>query len=106
MRIVFRDEAAGTTTTFRHEGGVADLVVARVRESGVRPMFPEPLVVRREHQGFRLETAFMWTDAPREATSTYVNTIPNRDGGTHEQGFRDAVVKAQAQCVCGAAHRA
>jgi DNA gyrase subunit B/topoisomerase-4 subunit B len=94
LRIVFRDEAAGTSTTFRHDGGVADLVVARVREEGSRPLFPEPLVVRGEHEGFRLETAFMWTDAPRESTAVYVNTIPNRDGGTHEQGFREAVVKA------------
>ncbi len=94
LRIVFRDEAEGANTTFQHDGGVADLVVARVREQGVHPLFQEPLVVRREHDGFRLETALMWTDAPREATTGFVNTIPNRDGGTHIQGFRDAVVKA------------
>jgi DNA gyrase/topoisomerase IV subunit B len=94
LRIVFRDEAAGDTTTFQHDGGVADLVVARAREQGVYPLFDEPLVVRREQEGFRLETALMWTDAPREHTVGYVNTIPNRDGGTHIQGFRDAVVKA------------
>src|SRR3954453_7830916 len=32
-----------------------------------------------------------WTEATDEDVRSFVNTIPTRDGGTHEQGLREAV---------------
>ena len=35
-----------------------------------------------------------WTESHEETLRTYVNGIPTTQGGTHEQGFRAAIVKA------------
>ncbi len=92
LKITFRDEAAGTTELLQHDGGVADLVKSRVEGSNV--IAESGFVLRKAEQGLKLECAVVWTDEPRESVLSFVNTIPTRDGGTHEQGFRDAVVRA------------
>jgi len=94
LRIVFKDEQGKTNTVFQHDGGVADLVAATIKERGFEPQIETPFVVRRTESGIKLEFAMTWTSAPRETVASFVNTIPTRDGGTHEQGFRDAIVKA------------
>ena len=94
LKIQFRDETNKINHSFHHEGGVADLIQAKVHASGASPTIDTFFVQRKEEQGFRVEAAVCWTDATRERVSSYVNTIPTRDGGTHELGFRDAVVKA------------
>ncbi|MCO4772819.1 MAG: type IIA DNA topoisomerase subunit B [Deltaproteobacteria bacterium] len=94
LRIVFKNEALKTSTTYQHAGGVADLVQATLKERSYTPQIETPFVVRREDLGLRIEFALTWTSAPRETVLTFVNTIPTRDGGTHEQGFREAVGKA------------
>ncbi|HEV3030829.1 MAG TPA: toprim domain-containing protein, partial [Polyangia bacterium] len=44
--------------------------------------------------GFRIEAALQWTESHEETIRSYVNAIPTTQGGTHEQGFRSAIVKA------------
>ncbi|HCP44895.1 MAG TPA: DNA topoisomerase IV subunit B [Deltaproteobacteria bacterium] len=94
LKIAFKDETSGNSHTFQHDGGVADLIQAKVANLDARPTVNNFFVQRREENGFRLEAAICWTDLTREQVSSYVNTIPTPDGGTHENGFRDAVVKA------------
>jgi DNA gyrase subunit B/topoisomerase-4 subunit B len=94
LRIGFRDEASGNTQSFQHDGGVADLVTAGVREAGLRPVLDAQFVQKKEEGGFRVELALCWTDSTQEQVVSFVNTIPTRDGGTHEQGWKDAVVRA------------
>jgi DNA gyrase/topoisomerase IV subunit B len=94
LRIVFKDEQGKTSHTYQHDGGVADLVAATLKEKSFEAQIEQPFVVRRAEDGMKLEFAMTWTSSPREAVSSFVNTIPTRDGGTHEQGFRDAVGKA------------
>ena len=58
-------------------------------------MHPEPFRVAADlGGGQRVEMALQWTEAPRETLRTFVNGIPTADGGTHEQGFKDAVRSA------------
>ena len=40
------------------------------------------------------KAALAWTEATDEDVRSFVNTIPTRDGGTHEQGLRGAVTAA------------
>ena len=94
LKITFRDEAAGTTETLQHDGGVDDLIAHQVRLAGTTPIADSRFVLRKAEGGIKLEVALCWTDAPKEEVSSFVNTIPTRDGGAHEQGFRDSVVKA------------
>ena len=94
LKIVFKDEADPTrNATFQHKGGLADLIRARVSELGAQPVCPEFFFLEKQENGLKLEVALCWTETPKEMVGSYVNTIPTSDGGTHEQGFRDAVVR-------------
>ena len=95
LKITFKDEAAGTTEVFEHAGGIADFLTKVVTDRGKAPTVPQSFYVQRDDdKGFRLEAALQWTEAPDETLRSYVNGIPTTQGGTHEQGFRAALVKA------------
>lgn len=96
MRIQFRDEATGNAYDYCHEGGLADFLEARLRKTERRNLCPESFVWEKEFSGsmLRLQLALTWTDFPRESVTCYVNGIHTSDGGTHEQGFREAITRA------------
>ena len=93
MKITFRDEAAGSSEVFQHEGGIADFLAKIVADRGKPPTVPQVFYFQREND-VRIETALQWTESHEETLRTYVNGIPTTQGGTHEQGFRAAIVKA------------
>ncbi|RME28537.1 MAG: DNA gyrase subunit B [Deltaproteobacteria bacterium] len=93
LKIVFKDEVAGTRTELCHEGGVVDFLDHVVREQGPSRIADATFTVERDDGDLRLELAMCWTDAPRDRIRSFVNGIPTADGGTHEQGLRDGIVK-------------
>ncbi len=94
LKITFKDEAAGTSETFQHDGGIADYLAKVVTDRAKSPTTPQVFYLQREDGAVRLEAALQWTESPEEAIRSYVNGVPTPQGGTHEQGFRAAVVKA------------
>ncbi|MFO0909425.1 MAG: DNA gyrase subunit B [Isosphaeraceae bacterium] len=94
--IQFVDKTQGTNVEFRHEGGVADFLDAMNASRQDNRVAPTPFVLEREDtdEGIRCNLALAWTEATDEDVRSFVNTIPTRDGGTHEQGLRDAVKAA------------
>lgn len=94
LRIQWKDEGAGTQEQICHEGGLSDLVLGRARAEGQVPIHEAPFAVRLQEGRFRAELALLWTESTRERIESFANTITNRDGGTHEQGLRDALGKA------------
>ena len=96
LRIVFKDNVNGKRHEFHHEGGVAEYLDHIVEELGERAVHKEQFLQRQAqiHEGARVEIALQWTEAPKENVRSFVNGIPTRDGGTHEQGFRDGVRSA------------
>jgi DNA gyrase subunit B/topoisomerase-4 subunit B len=94
--IQFNDQKAKTSVEFRHDGGVADFLDALNQARQDTRVAPLPFVVEREdpEEGLRCHVALAWTEATDEDIRSFVNTIPTRDGGTHEQGMRDAVKAA------------
>jgi DNA topoisomerase IV B subunit len=95
LSIVFKDQKAGTKETFQHEGGIADFLAKVVADRGKPPTAPQVFYFERGGDaGFRLEAALQWTESHEETIRSYVNAIPTTAGGTHEQGFRAAIVKA------------
>jgi DNA topoisomerase IV B subunit len=100
LRIIFKDEAAGTTDTLEHAGGIADFLTKVVTDRGKAPTAPQVFYFDRPADtgagasGFRLEAALQWTESHEETIRSYVNAIPTTQGGTHEQGFKSAIVKA------------
>ncbi len=93
LKIIFKDEGAGKRSVLQHEGGVADFVQHLVRKQSKRPITGEPFVLARSERP-RIDVALMWTESPSERFHSFVNGIPTIDGGTHEQGLRDAILKA------------
>ncbi|GIW87094.1 MAG: DNA topoisomerase (ATP-hydrolyzing) [Isosphaeraceae bacterium] len=89
--ILFEDLKAKTSTSFHHEGGVADFLDAINAQRQDTRVAPSSFVLERDDDDFRLSVALAWTEATDEDIRSFVNTIPTRDGGTHEQGLREAV---------------
>ena len=98
LKIIFKDEAAGTEEVLEHAGGIADFLAKVVTDRGKAPTAPQVFYFERAADGagagFRLEAALQWTESHEETIRSYVNAIPTTQGGTHEQGFRSAIVKA------------
>ena len=96
LAIQFVDLKHKTSAEFRHDGGVADFLDAMNKARGDHRVAPAPFVLEREDpdDGLRCHLALAWTEATEEDVRSFVNTIPTRDGGTHEQGMRDAVKAA------------
>lgn len=94
VRIVFRDQVRKAQHELRHEGGLRDYAAAIQTEAGLMPVLEAPYHFEGKSGDTAFEAVLSWTDEPRERMMSYVNGIPTRDGGTHEQGVREAVNKA------------
>ncbi|MBX2802977.1 MAG: type IIA DNA topoisomerase subunit B [Myxococcales bacterium] len=94
VRIVFRDQQQGETHELRHDGGLEDFLAVLLERNGSQRVVGPTFAVDRSVDEIGIDLALGWTDAPRELTRSYVNGIPTADGGTHEQGLRDALAKA------------
>ncbi len=92
--IQFVDERAKETREFRHDGGVADFLDAVNKAREDNRVAPTPFVLERDEDDLRISLALAWTESTDEAIRSFVNTIPTRDGGTHESGLRSAVTAA------------
>jgi DNA gyrase subunit B/topoisomerase-4 subunit B len=91
--IQFVDQKNKTNVEFRHDGGVADFLEAIHAQRSDQRVAPLPFVLEREDEpgSLRCHLALAWTEATDEDIRSFVNTIPTRDGGTHELGMLAAV---------------
>ncbi len=100
LEIVFTDETKSPvqTETFVHPQGIAEYLPKLVAERGKSPVPPSGAVFyvekRDDTAQLAIELALQWTEATDDLIKTYVNSVPTPDGGTHDAGFRAAVVKA------------
>lgn len=96
LRILFVNELDGTKLEYHHEGGIREYLSQLVKEMKLRHVHDDVFVVSQDslQNGSRLEVALQWTESTKEEIKSYVNGIPTTDGGTHEQGLRDAVRSA------------
>jgi len=93
LRIAFKDCATGKRQEFHHEGGVADFLAAQLAADR-RTSTTERVFTLERDAAPRLHLAMCWSDAPHETFRSFVNGIPTRSGGTHEQGIKDAIARA------------
>jgi DNA gyrase subunit B len=91
--IQFVDQKNKTSVEFRHDGGVVDFLDAINRQRNDQRVTPLPFILEREDEvnGLRCYLALTWTEGTDEDVRSFVNTIPTRDGGTHELGMLAAV---------------
>ncbi len=79
--------------TLHFPGGLSDFLAAAVEgKAAVTPAFFAGQGEFPDGAG-RCEWAVTWLEAGEGFLSTYANTIPTPQGGTHEAGLRNALVK-------------
>ncbi len=79
------------TETMSYDGGVAAFV--RWLDRSKSPLIGEPIMLRSQRDQITVEVALWWNDSYREHVLCFTNNIPQRDGGTHLQGFRSALTR-------------
>ena len=95
LAITLRDErhAPVQETKFQYEGGLVAFV--QYLDRSKTPVLAQPIsVVTLESQvGIRVEFAISWNDSFHETMLCFTNNIPQRDGGSHLAGFRQALTR-------------
>ncbi len=94
LKISFKDQVNGQTHDLEHARGLVDYLAALQGRLGFTPILDAPFTLEREADGHRLDVAIAWSESPRDHWLSFVNGIPTASGGTHEQGLREALVKA------------
>ena len=103
LTIVLRDErhAPANEVQFHYEGGLIAFVewLDRAKTS----VFAPPIHASAEANGtgIRVEFSLSWNDSFHETMLCFTNNIPQRDGGTHLAGFRQALTRVVSKYAEG-----
>lgn len=93
LEISFTDQATGKTEAFRHAEGISEYLPKLIAVRGKPAVHKGHFYLERDEEP-KLELAIAWTEATETTVASYVNGVPTPDGGTHEQGMRNALGKA------------
>ncbi len=103
MTIVLRDErhTPAVESVMHYDGGLVAFVEWLDRAKTA--VFTPPISLRTpaEQAGIRVEFALSWNDSFHETMLCFTNNIPQRDGGTHLAGFRQALTRVVSKYAEG-----
>jgi len=91
VRIELSDERDDKHEVFHHEGGIKEFV--RYLNRNAQPIHDTVIWFRTQQEAITVELGLQWNDSYQETMSCYTNNIPQKDGGTHLQGFRSALTR-------------
>ncbi|HYU34663.1 MAG TPA: DNA topoisomerase (ATP-hydrolyzing) subunit B [Thermoanaerobaculia bacterium] len=95
VHIRLHDERTDKSSEFAYAGGISSFVEHLNRNK--QPLHEKPIYLmdtRDDGTGPEMvEVALQWNDGYQELIYSFTNTINNRDGGTHLQGFKGALTR-------------
>ena len=92
LKIVLHDEREEKHEhTFHYEGGIKEFV--SYLNKGKTPLYENVLYCEGTKDGVYVEVSMQHNDSYTENIYTFVNNINTPEGGTHLQGFRNAITK-------------
>jgi DNA gyrase subunit B len=91
VKIELIDERDGKHENFAHSGGVQGFVEYINRSKQV--LHNKAFSARGEKDNMTVEVAMQWNDSYTESVQCFTNNIPQRDGGTHLTGLRQAMTR-------------
>jgi DNA gyrase subunit B len=74
-----------------YEGGLVEF--CRYLDKSKTPLIEAPISFTVERDGLTVDVAMWWNDSYHEKVLCFTNNIPQRDGGTHLQGYRAALTR-------------
>ena len=94
ITIIFRDERLEEPkeAVYKFEGGITQYVKEMNQKTTSKFYLPEnPIYITGERDNVITECAFQYNSGYSASVNTYVNDINTREGGTHLDGFKNAI---------------